>query len=337
MTGMIIKSMVFVFGTLIGSFLNVCIYRMPRSGKVEKEDFLKVSGTQEHADKLWQDLIASGYIDEDGFVEKKFKKLRKKEKAEGFALVGKYAKSKKQIFDIIDRSCELCVDKPKRSFCPHCGKQVLWYDNIPLVSYLALSGICRFCKKPISFRYFFVEFITAALLVILYGFFSESLVQFFIYSLLTCALIAATFIDFDFQIIPDEITLGGLVVGITLSIIFPTLHDTTLRMHALMQSVLGMLAGGGSIYLIGRFGEKLFKKESMGGGDVKFMAMIGTVLGWKLTLLIFFLAPFFGAAVGIVARLTKGAEVIPYGPYLSLATFLAILWGNNILKYLFYI
>ena len=330
----ILKSIIFIFGALIGSFLNVCIYRMPRSGKVEKEDFLKISGSQEHADNLWQDLIASGYIDEDGFVEGKFRKLRKKKKEEGFLLEGKYAKSKKQIFDIINKSFELSVDKPKRSFCPHCQKQVLWYDNIPMLSYLALSGRCRFCKKQISFRYFFVEFLTAALLVVLYGYFGLS-AKFFIYSLLTCALIAATFIDFDFQIIPDEITLGGLVVGMILSIIFPQLHDTPLRMHALMYSLLGILCGGGSIYLIGRFGEILFKKESMGGGDVKFLAMIGAVLGWQFALLIFFLAPFFGAVVGIIARLTKGAEVIPYGPYLSLATFLVIIWGNNILKYLF--
>lgn len=327
--------MIFIFGSLIGSFLNVCIYRMPRSGKVEKEDFLKVSGSEEYTDKLWHDLIASGYIDEYGFVERKFKKLKNKEKETGFTLDGKYTNSKKQIFNILDHSCALSVDEPKRSFCPHCRKQVLWYDNIPLVSYLALSGICRFCKKPIAFRYFFVEFLTAALLVILHGKFGLS-AHFFIYGILSCALVAATFIDFDFQIIPDEITIGGLGLGIILSIIFPQLHHTSLRMHALIYSILGMLAGGGSIYLIGRFGEIIFKKESMGGGDVKFLAMIGSVLGWKLTLLIFFLAPFFGAVVGIIARLTRGAEVIPYGPYLSLATFLVILWGNRLLAYLFY-
>ena len=330
------KVMVFIFGSLIGSFLNVCIYRLPRCGKVEQGLFLKVSGSQEHAKKLWQDLIASGYIDEDGFVEGKFKKLRKTQREAGLELDGKYAKSKKQIFDIIDNSFELSVDKPKRSFCPHCKKQVLWYDNVPMLSYLMLSGKCRFCKKPIAFRYFFVEFLTAALLIILHEFFGLS-PQFFIYGLLSCALIAATFIDFDFQIIPDEITLGGLVAGIIFSIIFPQLHDTPVRTHAFICSILGVLAGGGSIYLIGRFGEILFKKESMGGGDVKFLAMIGAVLGWKLTLLIFFLAPFFGAFVGIVARLTKGDEVIPYGPYLSLATFLVIIWGNNILSYLFFI
>ncbi len=336
MSAIIIKSMIFIFGSLIGSFLNVCIYRMPRSGKVEKADFLRVTGDPEHTDKLWQDLIETGYIDGDGFVERKFKKLRKGKKIEEFALAGKYMKSKKQIFDIMDKSCVLSVNEPKRSFCPYCRKQVLWYDNVPMLSYLMLLGRCRFCKKQISFRYFFVEFLTAALMVILYGAFGLS-AYFFVYSILICVLVVATFIDFDFQIIPDEITLGGLGIGIILSVIFPQLHHTSLRMHALVYSLLGMLVGGGSIYLIGKFGEILFKKESMGGGDVKFLAMIGAVLGWQLTLLIFFLAPFFGAVVGITARITKGSEVIPYGPYLSLATFLVILWGNNILKYLFYV
>ncbi|MFH2137886.1 MAG: prepilin peptidase [Candidatus Omnitrophota bacterium] len=255
----LIKVCVFIFGSIIGSFLNVCIYRMPR---------------------------------------------------------------------------ELSVNKPKRSFCPNCNKQIVWYDNIPFLSYLLLGGKCRFCKKHISFNYFFVEFLTAILLVFLYGFFGMS-VKFFVYGVLSCALVVATFIDFDFQIIPDEITLGGLVIGIVLSIIFPVLHGAESRIAALFQSVLGVLAGGGSIYMIGKVGEMTFKKESMGGGDVKFLAMIGSILGWKMALLIFFIAPFFGAIVGIIMKLKKGAEVIPYGPYLSLATFLVILWGKEILKYLF--
>jgi len=261
MPELLIKIGIFVFGSLIGSFLNVCIYRMPR---------------------------------------------------------------------------ELSVNNPKRSFCPSCQKQVLWYDNIPFLSYLMLGGKCRFCKKPISFRYFLVEFITACALVILYRFFGLN-VFFFVYAILCCALIVATFIDFDFQIIPDEITLGGLIIGILLSVLFPQLHAASSRVSSLIQAGLGILAGGGSIYLIGKFGEIVFKKESMGGGDVKFLAMIGSILGWKLTLLIFFLAPVFGAIVGIIARITKGAEVIPYGPYLSLATFLVILWGNKILSYMFYV
>ncbi|MBU2063382.1 MAG: A24 family peptidase, partial [Candidatus Omnitrophica bacterium] len=128
---------------------------------------------------------------------------------------------------------------------------------------------------------------------------------------------------------------GGLALAVILCLLFPALHNTASRMTAFIQTVLGILAGGGSIYLIGKFGEVIFKKESMGGGDVKLMAMIGALLGWKLVLLIFFLAPFFGAVVGIIAKIRKGAEVIPYGPYLSLATFLALLWGKDILRYLF--
>ncbi|MBU4306084.1 MAG: prepilin peptidase [Candidatus Omnitrophica bacterium] len=260
MTDLLSKIIVFVFGSLAGSFLNVCIYRMPR---------------------------------------------------------------------------EISVNKPRRSFCPHCNKQVLWYDNVPFLGYLMLGGKCRFCKHPISFRYFLVELITAALLVVLYHFFGLSM-RFFVYGALTCALIVATFIDFDFQIIPDEITLGGLAVAFILSLIFPQLHAVSSRLMSLFQALIGMLAGGGSIYLIGKFGEAVFKKESMGGGDVKFLAMIGALLGWKAAILIFFLAPFFGAVVGIIAKFRHGAEIIPYGPYLSLATFLVILWGNNILKYFFF-
>ena len=254
-----LKIFIFVFGALIGSFLNVCIYRMPR---------------------------------------------------------------------------ELSVNKPKRSFCPACREKIAWYDNIPFISYILLRGKCRHCGKKIPFRYFLVEMITALTLLVFYVFFGIS-AKFFVYAALSCALIVSTFIDFDFQIIPDEITLGGLVLGIILSVIFPGLHGVSSRLAGLGQSLLGMLAGGLSIWLIGKLGEFMFKKESMGGGDVKFLAMIGSILGWKAALLIFFIAPFFGAVVGIVMRVKKGAEVIPYGPYLSLATFLVMLWGSNILQFFF--
>ncbi len=259
MPPLVIKIFIFIFGALIGSFLNVCIYRMPR---------------------------------------------------------------------------ELSVNKPKRSFCPDCRGKIAWYDNIPFISYILLGGKCRHCRKKISFRYFLVEMITALTGLVLYDFFGIH-VRFFVYAALSCALIAATFIDFDFQIIPDEITLGGLVVGIILSVIFPSLHGVSSRLAALGQSLLGMLAGGLSIWFIGKFGEILFRKESMGGGDVKFLAMIGSLLGWKAALLIFFIAPFFGAVIGIIMRIRKGAEVIPYGPYLSLAALLVMLWGQNILKFFF--
>jgi len=229
---------------------------------------------------------------------------------------------------------EESVVKP-RSYCPKCKKGIYWYDNIPLFSYIALRGKCRFCKGGISFRYFLVELLTASLFI---GFFLGFglTAKFFAYTALGCGLIVATFVDFKHQIIPDEISLGGLAVGLILSFILPQLHETASRMQALLFSSIGALAGGLSIYAIGLLGKMVFRKEAMGGGDVKLMAMIGAFIGWKLVLLVFFVAPFFGAIVGIILKIKNKVELIPYGPYLSLATVICIFWGEDILKRLFY-
>ncbi|MFH1460356.1 MAG: A24 family peptidase [Candidatus Omnitrophota bacterium] len=327
----LIKIIIFLFGSLIGSFLNVCIYRMPKMKRIIPDELKLILKDDLAVNKVWKNLMDNKYIDEDGNIGKIFTDFKESDK---FKIEGCPQDKKEQIYKIMKASCKISVNDPPRSFCPYCQKPILWYDNIPFVSYIFLGGKCRFCKKTIPFRYFLVEFITAVLLVILYNFFGLTS-HFFIYGALTCALIAATFIDFDFQIIPDEITLGGLVLGILFSIIFPQLHNASSSINSLIQSILGILVGGGSIYLIGKFGQIVFKKESMGGGDVKFLAMIGSILGWEMAILIFFLAPFFGAIVGITAKLTRGAEVIPYGPYLSIATFIAIIWGKNILNYFF--
>jgi len=222
-----------------------------------------------------------------------------------------------------------------RSYCPKCKKGIYWYDNIPLFSYIALGGKCRFCKGGISFRYFLVELLTASLFV---GFFLGFglTAKFFAYTILGCGLIVATFVDFKHQIIPDEISLGGLAVGLMLSFILPQLHGTSSRIQGFLFSGIGALAGGLSIYLIGLLGKLVFRKEAMGGGDVKLMAMIGAFIGWKLVLLVFFVAPFFGAVVGIILKIKSKVELIPYGPYLSLATVICIFWGEDILRRLFY-
>ena len=252
-----ISLFVFAIGSCVGSFLNVCIYRMPR-----------------------------------------------------------------------DKS----IVKP-RSFCPSCRKQIYWYDNIPFVSYLWLRGRCRFCQKKISFRYFLVEALTGSLFVFLYHRLGLG-PSFWIYSAFFASLLVATFIDFEHQIIPDTISVGGLGVGVLLSFIFPSIHSVPTRVGSLLSSVLGVLVGGMSIYLIGLLGNFLFKKESMGGGDVKLLAMVGAFLGWEKALLAFFIAPLFGSIVGITLKLTRGAEIIPYGPFLSLASFIAFLWEKEILAYL---
>ncbi len=143
------------------------------------------------------------------------------------------------------------------------------------------------------------------------------------------------FIDLEFQIIPDRISLGGVSLGVILSLFFPELHYTNTWKSALVRSLSGAIIGGGIIYLTGIFGNLIFKKESMGGGDVKLMAMLGAFLGWKAALLIFFLAPFFGAPAGLYLKFIKKIDTIPYGPYLSIAGFVAMIWGHRILSFLF--
>ncbi len=149
----------------------------------------------------------------------------------------------------------------------------------------------------------------------------------FFFLILICGLIVATFIDFEYQLIPDSISLGGLAVGLVIS----------LFKSAFLDSLLGAVIGGAAIYAVGVLGKLAFKKEAMGFGDVKFLAMIGSFLGWHKVLLVFFLAPFFGAAVGIILKIRYKIETIPYGPYLSLATIVAILWGKEIVNKLFYL
>jgi len=130
--------------------------------------------------------------------------------------------------------------------------------------------------------------------------------------------------------------LGILAVGLALSFAFPSALGETSRHLGILNSFLGALAGGGSIYLIGFLGELVFKKEAMGGGDVKLMAMIGAFLGWKLTILAFFIAPIFGSIFGIILRIKDGRDIIPYGPHISLAALVAIFFGDKILNMFFY-
>jgi leader peptidase (prepilin peptidase)/N-methyltransferase len=220
-----------------------------------------------------------------------------------------------------------------RSFCPYCKHKIIWYDNIPFLSYIILKRRCRYCKRIISFRYFLVELIAASLFLFLFIQFGLS-VFFWIYVMLFSSLIVVSFIDIDIQEIPDEISLSGILIGLIVSFIFPQLQLRVSHQSALLYSFLGVLVGGGSIYITGLIGNAIFKKESMGGGDVKLMAMIGAFIGWKLALLTFFVAPFLGTAVGIVLKIKEGRSLIPYGPFLSLAALIAICWGQAIIAWL---
>jgi leader peptidase (prepilin peptidase)/N-methyltransferase len=225
-----------------------------------------------------------------------------------------------------------------RSHCTQCKKTIPWYDNVPLLSYWILSGRCRFCKAKFSIRYFFVELFNALIYLAFYLHFGLTPVL-WPYLFMMSAFLVATFVDFEHRIIPDEVSIGGMVIGIIFSLIIPQLHVagasinfSIVHLQSLGLSLLGVLIGGGSIYAMGMLGDFMFKKESMGGGDVKLLAMIGAFLGWKLALLTFFVSPFFGAAYGIIEKVRTKDTTIAYGPFLVVGAVISLFYGDVLIE-----
>ncbi len=217
------------------------------------------------------------------------------------------------------------------SYCPHCKKPIKFYDNIPLVSYILLKGRCRHCQSAISFQYPFVEGITALASLILFMKFGFSLSYLF-YFLFVAALIVITVIDLYHQIIPDVISLPGIVVGLIASIIIPQM--------TFFNSLTGILLGGGSLFLVATIYQWLFKREGMGGGDVKLLAMIGAFLGWKAVILTILLSSLVGSITGIIVMFLKGKDfkyAIPFGPFLSFGAVVSLFYGENVIRWYLYV
>ena len=211
------------------------------------------------------------------------------------------------------------------SHCPQCGKPIRWYDNLPLVSFLLLRGKCRHCHGSISVQYPLVEGIAAFLSLLLFISFGPSL-HYVVYFAFTAALVVITVIDLYHQIIPDVISLPGIAAGLFASWILP---DTSV-----VNALLGVLLGGGSLFLVATVYEWLFKREGMGGGDVKLLAMIGAFLGWKAVILTILLSSLIGSIVGIAVIIWKGRDfkyAIPFGPFLSLGALIALFYGESLI------
>lgn len=347
------SAVLFVFGSMVGSFLNVCIHRMPRG---------------------------------------------------------------------------LSVVSPP-SHCPHCGCSIPWFLNIPLLTWLMLRGKCANCRAPISARYFLVELLTGILFLacwLLVG--RQSILLALAYCVILAGFVVATFIDFEHFIIPDEITIGGMVAGVLCSSAVPALHRTSSHAVSLLQSVLGLAVGWGVVYLVLRVGKLMFGKqdiqlppdtrviftetgvvlpdkeipfeelfyrksdairikaktvelagrsyqdidvclmpeklrigeeeldpetvermevvtdrivvprEAMGFGDVKFMGAIGAFLGWKAALFSLMFSSVIGAMVGLLLiafRKQQWSSRLPYGPYIALAATLWIFGGHRLVTWWF--
>ena len=323
----------------------------------------------------------------------------------------------------------LSVDKPRRSFCPSCGKGVMWYDNLPIVSWLVLGGRCRFCRSSISMRYLVVEAVTALLFVLVaYRYLvrdgsilgEPSWGACGVMSVLVAALVVASCIDLDLRILPDEITVRGMQVAPLVALLVPELHvrpvdgllswwltgahnqlqaiqgwppafltgdvaawtcaavavvvgwcagrwafstywgvvhrdeplqDNVLagvlgavsvgavtyvalrpeaalspRSYSLLAALAGMLVGSGLVFLVGVVGERVFRKPAMGFGDVKLMGLLGAFTGWAGVLLGFFVACLVGSVVGVFVLLVYRSRYIPFGPFLAAGCLTVVLW-----------
>jgi len=247
----IIELGVFVFGAIIGSFLTVCIYRLPR---------------------------------------------------------------------------EQSIIRP-RSACPECGRTIRWYDNVPILSFILLGGRCRNCRASIPYRYPLVELVNGVgYVAILWRFGWEW--PALVYGIFFSALLTVTLIDLDHLMIPDAITLPGIVLGVLCSLwILPV---------GLLNSLIGVIVGGGVLLAVAWISPFLFGKESLGGGDIKLLAMVGAVLGWELALATLMIASILGALVGVglmaVSAMKRG-QYMPFGPFLSLGAVLSLLFGHEILTW----
>ncbi len=274
----------FIFGAIIGSFLSVCIFRIPESRKAE-----------------WE----AGEAD-----------LPKPPPAP---------------------ETQISISNPPRSFCPACKKQLLWWHNIPLVSWLLLRGKCGFCKAPVSARYPLVESLTGLLSILSFHQFGMNLTGAVIFAF-CCALIVISFIDYDYYIIPNVISLPGFVLGLVLAGVnqWAGIFNPPL-VSSLMEAFWGVLAGGGFLFFISEVYLRLRKKEGLGMGDVKLLAMTGAFFGVEGSLYTIFIGSLLGSVLGITLVLLSGRKMsqqLPFGPYLAMGTLVYIFAGDEVILHL---
>ena len=212
------------------------------------------------------------------------------------------------------------------SHCPACGSAIRWFDNLPVLSYLILGGKCRACGARFSARYLIVELVTAAVFAVSAAVFEPGLLL-AVRLVFAAMLVALFFIDLEHQLLPDAITLPGVVIGVAAS---------TWAGPGLLSSVAGA-ALGAAILLAIRWGwKRITGVDGMGLGDVKMLAMVGAFLGWQQVWLVLFLASLTGAVVGVSIAVTGRGSMksrLPFGTFLAVAALIASAWGDHVISW----
>jgi leader peptidase (prepilin peptidase)/N-methyltransferase len=213
-----------------------------------------------------------------------------------------------------------------RSRCTSCGRELSWFDNVPVLSWVTLRGRCRTCRAPVSRMYPAVEIVTALVFVSAYVLYGITLLG-GVRVMFACALIVLFVIDLQHRILPNAITLPGIVIGFLCSLFLPP---------GWRDSLLGILVGGGILFAIAETYYRVRGLEGLGMGDVKLLAMIGAFLGWKLVLLTLVVSSFAGSLAGAVLIASGRGNMklaLPFGTFLSLAAVFAATWGDPIVEW----
>ena len=212
------------------------------------------------------------------------------------------------------------------SACVKCRRELSWYENIPIVSWVVLRGRCRTCGTPISVRYPIIEAITAAMMAGAWWFYGPTPL-FFSRAIFGCALIVLFAIDLEHQLLPNAITLPGIVVGFAFSFVTDP---------GWVASLIGILVGGGVLYGVAETYYRVRHEEGLGMGDVKMLAMVGAFIGWKLAIVTLMMASLAGSIIGVVLIVTKRGGLkyaLPFGTFLALGAAAAATVGPRVLDW----
>jgi leader peptidase (prepilin peptidase)/N-methyltransferase len=214
------------------------------------------------------------------------------------------------------------------SRCTSCGRALCWYDNIPILSWVGLGGRCRTCRAPVSAVYPIVEGVTALVFLAVYWMYGLTALG-GVRVLLACALIVLFVTDLQHKILPNVLTLPGIVVGFVCSLFLPP---------GWRDSLIGIAVGGGLLFAIAEGYYRVRGQEGLGMGDVKLLAMIGAFLGWKLVLLTLVLASFSGSLIGVALIASRGGDMkhaLPFGTFLAIGAVVSAAWGSPIVDWYF--